>query len=62
MGLGKRFRLKENHYLQFRGEFFNTFNNVNLGNTGTTLGTPNFGRIASAGAARSVQLALRYGF
>ena len=45
-----------------RAEFFNTFNKVNLGNPGTTLGTPNFGRIASAGAARSVQLALKYGF
>jgi hypothetical protein len=62
LDLGKRFHIRENHYLQFRGEFFNTFNKVNLGNPGTTLGTPSFGRISSAAAARTVQLALKYGF
>jgi hypothetical protein len=58
----KRFRIVENHSMQFRAEMFNAFNHVNLGNPGTSLGTPSFGRILGSGAARSIQLGLKYAF
>jgi hypothetical protein len=52
----------EGHKLEFRGEFFNLFNRVNLGNPNTTRINALFGRITSAGAPRIVQLGLRYSF
>ncbi|MGH9671945.1 MAG: hypothetical protein ACRD44_02095, partial [Bryobacteraceae bacterium] len=52
----------ENHKLEFRGEFFNLFNRVNLGNPTTARINANFGRITSAGEPRIVQLGLRYSF
>jgi hypothetical protein len=58
----KVFRPRENHQLQFRGEFFNMFNQVRLGNPTTAMNNANFGRILSAGAARVVQFGLRYAF
>ena len=61
-GIMKRFRITENHYLQFRWEMFNAFNQVSLGLPGTTINTPSFGRIVSAASARSMQFALKYGF
>jgi hypothetical protein len=44
--------------LQFRSEFFNLLNRVNLGNPNTTVGA-SMGRITSAGSARVLQLALK---
>jgi hypothetical protein len=41
---------------------FNAFNHVNLGNPGTTVDTPAYGRIVGANDARSVQFGLKYGF
>ena len=58
----KRSRITEKHFVQFRAEMFNAFNKVNLGNPGTAVGTPAFGGITSAGAARGVQFGLKYGF
>lgn len=58
----KVFRPRENHQLQFRGEFFNMFNQVRLGNPTTAMNNSNFGRILSAGPARVVQFGLRYAF
>jgi hypothetical protein len=67
----KNFRFAERHNVQFRAEFFNFFNHVNLGAPGTNLlDTVNFGRITSTnqgaagmpGDARVVQFGLKYQF
>jgi len=44
--------------IQFRSEFFNVLNRVNLGNPNTTVGS-SMGRITSAGSARVLQFALK---
>lgn len=61
-GVLKHFVLTEKHRLQFRAEFFNLFNRVNLGNPNTNRNAVNFGRITSAGVPRVIQLALKYSF
>jgi hypothetical protein len=61
-GLFKNFRFWERHQIQFRSEFFNLFNRVNLGSPNASLISPSFGRILSADAARQIQLALKYMF
>ncbi len=65
----KDFRFTEKHRLQFRAEFFNLFNRVNLGAPDTTpytsAGRPdaNAGRIADTRTkAREIQFALKYLF
>lgn len=61
--LMKNFRLREGLRLQFRSEFFNLFNRVNLGTPGASLAAPaNLGRILSAGDPRLVQFALKLMF
>ena len=62
LSLYKDFHIAEGHRVQFRVEFFNAFNNVNLGNPGTSFGSSSFGVIRSAGEARQVQFGLRYDF
>jgi hypothetical protein len=49
---------REGMRLQFRSEFFNVLNRVNLGNPNTSLGSSN-GKITSAGSARVLQFALK---
>jgi hypothetical protein len=61
-GLFKNFKLYERHQLQFRSEFFNLFNRVNLNAPNASLISPSFGRILSAGTARQIQLAMKYFF
>ncbi len=62
-GLFKEFPVwKEGYRLQFRSEFFNAFNRVNLNNPTNSLISPSFGRILSAGTARQIQLALKFLF
>ena len=66
----KNFRITEIHRVQFRADFFNFFNHVNLGAPGLNIKDPaNFGRITSTsqtqgmpGDARIVQFALKYIF
>jgi hypothetical protein len=67
----KVFRLFESHQIQFRAEFFNFFNHVNLGAPGLNIRDPdNFGRVTSTnqgaagmpGDARVVQFGLKYSF
>jgi hypothetical protein len=66
----KNFRFMESQQLQFRAEFFNAFNHVNLGAPGLNIRDPdNFGRVTStsqgagmAGDSRVVQFALKYNF
>lgn len=62
LGLMKRFSLGGARYIQVRAEAYNALNKVNLGNPGTTLGTANFGRILSAGSARTLQFGLKFIF
>ena len=62
MSFFKIFHIREKDELQFRGEFFNTFNQVRLGNPTTAMNNANFGRILSAGNPRVVQFGLHYGF
>jgi hypothetical protein len=62
LGLFKNFNITEQQRLQFRAEFFNTFNQTNFGNPVTNLISPSFGRITSAADPRLVQFALKYSF
>ncbi len=59
LGLMKRFRVAGDTYIQIRAEAYNALNKVNLLNPGTTLGTASFGRILSAGAARTMQFGVK---
>ncbi len=61
-GLFKDIPVTERYMLQFRSEFFNLFNNVNLGNPNTNVSAGNFGRITSAGSPRVIQFALKFVF
>jgi hypothetical protein len=45
--------------VQFRGEFFNAFNNVNLTQPDGSITSGNFGRVTSAFASRNIQFGLR---
>ena len=59
----KRTRIREDINLEFRGEIFNIFNNVNFGNPVTTINSANFGRITGlSGRPRLMQFALRLNF
>jgi hypothetical protein len=62
MGLFKNFRLTERLKLQFRAEFFNTFNRVNLSDPGTTVTSAGFGSIKAANSPRIGQLAMKLNF
>jgi hypothetical protein len=48
--------------LQFRAEFFNTFNHPNFDPPGTTFGTGTFSVISGAADARQIQFGLRLVF
>ena len=61
-GLIKNFAISESNRVQFRAEFFNLFNRVNLGNPNTNAAAGQFGRITSAGDPRVIQMALKYIF
>jgi hypothetical protein len=70
--LVKRFRITENHAVQFRAEAYNLFNHPNFGfasanlniNTPATFGkfSQTLGTQTSSGSSRTMQLALRYDF
>jgi hypothetical protein len=60
--MSKAFRLIENHSLQFRWDAFNLINRPNLGSPNSTLTSPSFGRIQSAGSGRVMQVSLKYTF
>ena len=55
--------LREGMRLQFRTDFFNLFNQVNLGNPNTTpLTNGNFGKITSVANPRMLQFGLKLYF
>ncbi len=65
----KRFSLgKEDRYLQFRSEIFNTLNHPNFDNPSVTVSSSTFGKITSSGvqdqraSSRQIQFALRLVF
>ena len=60
--LRKSFRLSDRLTADLRFESFNATNTTPLGNPNTQVGNVNFGRISSAGAARSNQVALKLSF
>ena len=60
--LGKRFSIRENHFVELRGEFFNILNHVNFGDPNTNFSSTAFGQVTTATSARQIQLALRYQF
>ncbi len=62
MGFAKDFPIRDRFTFQFRGEFFNVFNHVNLNGPNTSLSSPNFGQITGAGDPRIGQLALKLKF
>jgi len=62
VGLSRFFTIHESHKLQFRGEIFNLTDRANFGTPSASVGNVAFGTIRSTGAAREVQLALRYQF
>jgi hypothetical protein len=61
-GVIKGIPIREAWRLQFRAEFFNLFNRVNLGNPNLNVSSAQFGQISSAGAPRVAQLALKIQF
>jgi Carboxypeptidase regulatory-like domain/TonB-dependent Receptor Plug Domain len=60
LGVAKRFTLTEQRYFQFRGELFNTFNQVNFAPPLSTVGSPGFSTITAARSGRNVQLGLKF--
>ena len=60
--LFKMIPIRESVKLQFRAEFFNTFNNPNFSNPVANIGTGTVGTILSASAPRILQFALRLAF
>lgn len=58
LGLQKNFQLTERFKLQFRSDFLNAFNHVNLNAPGTSVGA-GMGLISSSQLARQVQFALK---
>jgi hypothetical protein len=58
----KSFPFYQEAALQFRGEVFNVFNNVNMNAPNSTRSSPAFGTISGASAPRIVQFALRLSF
>ena len=63
ISLLKRTRVTESgHYLEFRVEFFNAFNHVNLDQPNNFINSSNFGKITGADDAREIEIALKYSF
>ncbi len=58
----KKFPLTESKQLQFRGEFFNAFNQVRFNPPNMDVSSPFFGQIQSAQPPRIIQLGLRLQF
>lgn len=64
ISIGKRFRVSESNYFDFRMEMFNAFNNVSWAPPGANVGAPaSFGVIGSqVQAPRNIQFGLKYHF
>jgi Carboxypeptidase regulatory-like domain len=63
LSISKDFHFSESRYVQFRSEFFNTFNHPNFGPPNANINQPaQVGRVFSAADPRIVQLALKLFF
>ncbi len=61
IGVMKNFHLNEDKYFQFRGDFLNAFNNVQLGHPNTNFpNSGSFGLINTSQPARNIQFALKF--
>ena len=58
----KKFRIVKQTRIGVQADVFNLFNRVNLNNPSTNINDVNYGRIASAGPPRQVQLGIRFEF
>jgi hypothetical protein len=59
----RNFKIKERASLQFRGEFFNTFNHTNFTGLGTNVDTTStFGKLTSTHNPRTIQLGAKLYF
>jgi hypothetical protein len=62
VSLSKKFYVRENHWLEFRGEFFNLTNTVKMMDPNVNFSSAAFGQVTMGTDARQIQLALRYQF
>jgi hypothetical protein len=62
LSIGKNFRISESVNVQVRADAFNALNHVNYGNPNGNITSADFGRITSAGNARSGQIGARLVF
>jgi len=63
MALEKKFQIHENHYVEFRTEFFNVPNTVNFGDPNGTMNNGNYGKVTTQRTSpRQIQFGLRYRF
>jgi hypothetical protein len=62
IGIAKDFAIRESLSLQFRSEFFNSFNHVNYADPGSTISSAGFGTIRGAADPRIGQLGLKLRF
>jgi hypothetical protein len=62
LGLLKNIHLTEQKYFQFRGDFLNAFNNVQLGHPNTNYPSSTFGLVNTSQPARNIQFALKFYF
>jgi len=60
IGLSKDFHVTEQKYIQFRADFLNTFNNVQLGHPNTGFPSSTFGLINTSQPARNIQFAFKF--
>jgi hypothetical protein len=60
IGLSKNVHFTEEKYIQFRTDFLNTFNNVQLGKFNTTFPSATFGLITTSQPARNIQFAFKF--
>jgi len=59
LGVSKDFVIREPLHIQFRGEFFNTFNHPNFGAPNGVLENAVYGRVSTALPARIIQFGVR---
>jgi Carboxypeptidase regulatory-like domain len=60
LGVLKNIHLTESKYFQFRGDFLNAFNNVQLGHPNTNFPSSTFGLVNTSQPARNIQFALKF--
>jgi hypothetical protein len=60
LGLSKSVHITESKYFQFRGDFLNAFNNVQLGHPNTNFPSSTFGLINTSQPARNIQFAFKF--